>query len=715
MSRSKIVSQREGGTGLYWSLVANLLLVLAVSPAYAAIGEDCAEIELTGAAGFGSQDQVEVRVVDDANSTETISQSCLLTVKANETAVDFLRRIPGLWGDGLGGNEISNPTGCGGRVCSEPDTKIGNACTSDANCDDVGGDGVCGERPKKVCGNLIDNGLRSCKVEARISQKKGKCEGNNVGKGCKANADCGVGGTCPIHSLDNGLRSCAEADAGETCLTKPAVLRVCCRETALCSGKKLDEVEPGKKPITIQTKVNPVPPLPTPGVPCLAPPEFCPMALPDNGEPRTIALDPIGGRSAPYKSRRECRAALQAAAGNLTLTVVNALTECRRRVMNGQIPSGSCATVNGTSDPSGSVATVFAALLGTVDDDCEQSGHSPTDFGYDACPPPCAAIDLAKCTAGMVGNSCARDRDCDTAPAAHDGVCGDWAALGNCVGCQATAAGVSAIDRLYGAVGPGLSSAAQTCQNHIGTAAASFLAVDLKDVAKCQKDVDQFKVLLSERTPKCKDADTKRKRAKARAFVVTDLAAACSNGVLAQLDSCSANLAGLRDCAPRVVQRVTAAVIDAAAPESRCGDGKVGFGEKCDDGNTLDGDGCDSNCTPTGCGNGLLSTGEECDDGNIQPGDGCDPSCHSEPQTCAPQMCTNFTFDCSTLFPGDCVCLQSAEGGGLCVNNFDCTSAQPCSSSVDCSTPGEHCYLQTCCGGPLPGRCGPPTCTGQPQ
>ncbi len=58
-----------------------------------------------------------------------------------------------------------------------------------------------------------------------------------------------------------------------------------------------------------------------------------------------------------------------------------------------------------------------------------------------------------------------------------------------------------------------------------------------------------------------------------------------------------------------------------------CGNGLVEASELCDDGNAFDGDGCDSNCTPTGCGNGLVSAGEECDDGNATDGDCCSSGC----------------------------------------------------------------------------------------
>src|SRR5262245_49094113 len=58
-----------------------------------------------------------------------------------------------------------------------------------------------------------------------------------------------------------------------------------------------------------------------------------------------------------------------------------------------------------------------------------------------------------------------------------------------------------------------------------------------------------------------------------------------------------------------------------------CGDLLPDPGELCDDGNLIDGDGCDSNCTPTGCGNGITTTGETCDDGNLIDADGCDSNC----------------------------------------------------------------------------------------
>lgn len=65
-----------------------------------------------------------------------------------------------------------------------------------------------------------------------------------------------------------------------------------------------------------------------------------------------------------------------------------------------------------------------------------------------------------------------------------------------------------------------------------------------------------------------------------------------------------------------------------------CGDGDVGTGEQCDDGNTTDGDGCSSLCrgeVPSTCGNGDVDVAtESCDDGNTTSGDGCSSTCQSE-------------------------------------------------------------------------------------
>ncbi len=62
--------------------------------------------------------------------------------------------------------------------------------------------------------------------------------------------------------------------------------------------------------------------------------------------------------------------------------------------------------------------------------------------------------------------------------------------------------------------------------------------------------------------------------------------------------------------------------------DANCGNGNVDQGEECDDGNTMDGDGCSSKCILEGCGDGVVDEGEECDDGNSVDNDECTNACN---------------------------------------------------------------------------------------
>lgn len=105
-----------------------------------------------------------------------------------------------------------------------------------------------------------------------------------------------------------------------------------------------------------------------------------------------------------------------------------------------------------------------------------------------------------------------------------------------------------------------------------------------------------------------------------------------------------------------------------------CGDGVPGDEELCDDGNDIEGDGCDSNCTPSGCGNGVKGGTEECDDGNAVDGDGCDTTCVIV--ACGDkQVQTGETCDDGNRVDGDGCdsnCTKTACGNGIRTGAEEC-------------------------------------------
>ncbi|MGC4117266.1 MAG: DUF4215 domain-containing protein [Myxococcales bacterium] len=83
-----------------------------------------------------------------------------------------------------------------------------------------------------------------------------------------------------------------------------------------------------------------------------------------------------------------------------------------------------------------------------------------------------------------------------------------------------------------------------------------------------------------------------------------------------------------------------------------CGDGVRSTEEECDDGNRVDGDGCDSNCTTSRCGNAVAAPPETCDDGNTVGGDGCSAQCLVEGGACGDGV-RNAGEECDDHNPAD--------------------------------------------------------------
>lgn len=157
-----------------------------------------------------------------------------------------------------------------------------------------------------------------------------------------------------------------------------------------------------------------------------------------------------------------------------------------------------------------------------------------------------------------------------------------------------------------------------------------------------------------------------------------------------------------RDLGPIITLPDAGAAGDAAQPgcgdpSSCCGNGKLDFGEECDDGNTTSGDGCSAACrvetdwacpnvgqpciSTVVCGDGRISGTEVCDDGNTISGDGCSSTCQLEPGWTCPVL--------------DAACVAKACGDGIVAGSEQCDdgntiSGDGCSSTCQIE-PGYAC------------------------
>ena len=104
-----------------------------------------------------------------------------------------------------------------------------------------------------------------------------------------------------------------------------------------------------------------------------------------------------------------------------------------------------------------------------------------------------------------------------------------------------------------------------------------------------------------------------------------------------------------------------------------CGDGDVGPGEGCDDGNSAGGDGCSATCQSEGCGNSMVDPMEGCDDGmNGDQDDGCTDMCQ------APKCGDGFTQ--ASLMEG-------------CDNGANNSNTGPCTASCKPAVCGDGLVL----------------------
>jgi len=124
-----------------------------------------------------------------------------------------------------------------------------------------------------------------------------------------------------------------------------------------------------------------------------------------------------------------------------------------------------------------------------------------------------------------------------------------------------------------------------------------------------------------------------------------------------------------------------------------CGNGAVEEGEECDDGNALDGDGCDSDCTFS-CTE--ASEAVDCNDWNPCTDDRCDEATH----TCSYPVNAD-TVACRPAM-GECDVEESCTGSSPdCPDDVFQPAGYACSDGDPCTEPDECDGAGTCRGVPL--------------
>ena len=148
------------------------------------------------------------------------------------------------------------------------------------------------------------------------------------------------------------------------------------------------------------------------------------------------------------------------------------------------------------------------------------------------------------------------------------------------------------------------------------------------------------------------------------------------------------------------------------SPDDLCGNGKLDFGEQCDEGmNNGDDKWCTSqcemntgvhcnsehtSCKPAGCGNGMIDDGEECDDGEGNNGD--DKWCTSGCKINTEVHCANGHTDCKPIGCGDGVIAGDEE----CDNGTDnsdeawCTTLCKINPDYHCDASRKNCVRIGC-------------------
>jgi cysteine-rich repeat protein len=137
---------------------------------------------------------------------------------------------------------------------------------------------------------------------------------------------------------------------------------------------------------------------------------------------------------------------------------------------------------------------------------------------------------------------------------------------------------------------------------------------------------------------------------------------------------------------------------------------QTGLGEVCDDGNDVNGDGCNTQCQPEICGNNVLDAGEECDDGNTDDNDGCSALCLDEycgdgvVQTALQEACDDGNEINDDECSNECLLPSCGDGIWQVGAGEQCDGDQLPLDAPDGAVCNPQCILEYCGDGILNGE-----------
>jgi len=565
------------------------ILFIAFGPSVTWAGKDhCRTIELTGAAGPASEDEVELQAADLRGNV--LDRSCKVTVQNDECADALAKRLVGTWGNGsIAG---SGQAGCGVDL----------------------GEQTCG---KNLDLSPVDMGdTEILKTFCKHKYKKGKVKGGN-----NAIEQLAMSGQCPQPPAPG-----QKAAYGE--FKKNPQIEICCYEITNadvlvnpltnfnyqdpthCKGKPLGKTLtiPTRIEISLHDRIK-RPSVPSSGIYFEPKDTNNDPVVPVSTTSRSVSLDPIGLFQRPAPRLKDCRAAIGSRVGFLVATKTDLLAQCYADILAGKLPFGTdCDTISPAAVAAAEDALRSAAATGCEGNDPANPDVSPAYYGLTECRGPCASIVLGVCSAGNVGAPCSLDKECESSPGASDGKCGNWDDAIDCMSCEQEAAISQAFLDVFGGTTPGSGGGEEIkCGDAAAYSLRTLVRTGVGELLSCQKKSDLAKTAIAGDVT-CKEADSKGKVAAIASKIQALLDKACTTTIPGLgLCSSAATSAAVTACIVAGGKLVNDVVGGTTFPEtySVCGNNVTESIEQCDG---TDDENCPGLCTLAClCGTGLVT------------------------------------------------------------------------------------------------------------